>query len=436
MQLDEWTGIFAPFAGFRLLVGFSGGADSTAALLAAEAAAKRFGCALFAVHFEHGLRGAESVREAEAAEAFAVSRGIPFRLIRLELALGANQEARARAARLAAYRELAGETATPTAVVLGHHYDDRVENLVLRLLRGSNATGLTGLRPVTRLDGLTIVRPLARASRNEIEAFLRGAGVHSWQTDSSNLTDDYLRNYLRNQVLPSLYERHPPGQKGVRRSLEALTQDADFLEKSADEQFAAIRGQNETPAAFWRELHPALLPRVLRRYLGEIPAGALVKRFAAGVKRGRGRLELGDGRTIRFSEEAVTLLRKREVKRVTWRWREEEEPRFRCDYPEEAGKAELWEAFFDADQLPEVLVIDGAHPGDRMIPFGRTNPESLKKLRIDRKVTEMPPVLRTLEGEIIWAPGIRHSALVTVTEATRRIVRFVFKDLESRTLQK
>ena len=149
-----------------LLVGFSGGADSTAALLLLHERMEQ-GNRLVAVHFNHHLRGAESDLEAENAARFAFERNIEFRLIDLNIAPGGNLEARARQARLEAWKKLVSEYDNPI-VVTGHHQDDCIENMFLRMGRGSNVSGLTGLQMTSEVEGVKFYRPLINYSREDI----------------------------------------------------------------------------------------------------------------------------------------------------------------------------------------------------------------------------------------------------------------------------
>ncbi len=154
--------LFSPFAHGTLLVGFSGGADSTAALLTVlEWRSRHPECRVEAVHFDHHLRGDESAHEAQAAQNFAAERNVPFRKIDLRIAdAGEGIEAAARAARLAEWKRLcAGRD--DVAVVQGHHADDRIENLLMRLFRGGNTTSLVSPRPRAEVEGVTFLRPLA-----------------------------------------------------------------------------------------------------------------------------------------------------------------------------------------------------------------------------------------------------------------------------------
>ena len=438
MQLEECDKIFAPFAGRPLLAGFSGGADSTVALLACLRARDRYNCPVTAIHFEHGLRGEESRQDAAAARAFAGSCDVPFREIPLGLFPGPGLEERARAARLAVWKQLVTEF-PGAVVVLGHHADDAVETLFLRLARGSNVSGLAGMRPVSRLDGMTILRPLLAFPRAEIEAFLRAQNLR-WRTDSSNQENTFRRNALRNIILPEFRRRIPGAAAGLLHSLETLRQDAEFLEEAARERFAAITGKRETTVEFWRSLPQALQIRVLRYHLSEL-AGREVLPPPAFLARLRTAWSDDSAEAVRIplSGMCTFLVHRGRMHPAddtplpapeVWHWRSN--PRFRWGefqlelHPFSSADAPptLFEARFDAALLPDELVVDRRRPGDRILPFGRTTELSLKKLRIDRKLPfDYPcPVLREPNGRVLWAPGIRHSACAPLSAATTQAV--------------
>ena len=411
--------LFAPFAGGTLFVGFSGGADSTAALLTAWELREEFGYEVVAVHFDHGLRGEESRREAESARRFARRRGIPFRRIALRLDPAAPElEERARAARLAEWRKIA--SATPKcAVVLGHHADDRVETLLMRLARGSNVSGAVSPRASAEVEGVRFLRPLLALTRRDVEAFLRSRRVYRWAVDSSNLTVDAVRNAFRNELLPAIRRRVPGSREGLLRAVEVLEIDAEYLEAEAD-RFLASPGAETLTA--WRRLHPALLPRVLRRFAGIVPPAAALRRIAAelalpdspeprllplaaGVE-----LRLQHGRIARVDAAPPANADLWEVRRESeFRWGEwiftarNASAGFRPATPAQA--------LFDAAALPRLLRIAPLAPGETMLPFGGSRPVKVKKLRTDRGIAaaDAPPAVRDPEsGEILWAPLIRH----------------------------
>lgn len=447
MQLENCAGLFRPFASGTLFTGFSGGADSTCALLAALHFRERLGYRLVAVHFNHHLRGAESDREEREAAVFAAELGVEFLRFDLDPHAGGSPEAAARKARLEVWKRLAAGRAD-TAVVLGHHAGDRLENLLLRLGRGSNVSGIAGLRASSMVEGVRFLRPLLGFTRSEIETFLRDRGIRRWAEDSSNADPAIPRNRLRHRVLPELQKALPDGVHGMLRSLDMLEIDADFLESEAKRRFDQVRGAESTPASFWRELHPALLVRVLRLYLSEaagsdrIPPAALPAKLTellATDSPELRRLPAGGGVELQLRNGWIRVLPTETDERpfpespLPWRWGET--PEIPCGEwlftarivpAHGVVAAGPGEAYFDAAALPETLWIEPAHPGDRLIPFGRTREERLKKLRTDRKIptAELPPLLRLAPGgAICWAPHVRHTATAPVGAETGRILR-------------
>ena len=422
------------------LVGFSGGADSTAALLLLHERMEQ-GNRLVAVHFNHHLRGAESDAEAENASRFAAERKIEFRLIDLDIAPGGNLEARARQARLEAWKILCAEYEAPV-VVTGHHQDDCIENLFLRMGRGSNVSGLTGLEITSEVEGVKFFRPLIIYSRKEIEAFLLERGIASWAVDSSNLECDYSRNVLRNRILPELYDLFPGGRKAFCRTLDNLRDDAAFIDSEA--LFRYRNAEERFEIDFWRGQFRALTVRMLKLLCQEffnderpLTSGA-VESFETMVEsRSSGICVLDEKRKLYFADGKIYPFEPTGDFELSWNWKSVSELAvsgkwlLRCEIvetlPETCG---VWEAFFDLEALPETLTVTPASPGEKMVPFGRENPVSLKKLRVDAKVPAhlAPPVLKG-ENQIIWFPGVRRSNLAPVGKKSRIIRFFIEKNV-------
>lgn len=439
MKLDDCGKLFAPFQHGRLFVGFSGGADSTAALLVARRFQEIFHYRLTAIHFDHGLRGAESAAEAEAAQRFARNCAIEFRLVRLALSPGPGLESRARAARLDVWKELVRKN-PGSAVILGHHAGDRAENLLLRLARGSNATGLTSMRSRSEVDNVIFLRPLLGFARTEIEEFLHENGISEWARDSSNAENRFRRNLLRNRLLPEFYAKLPGSEAGLRHSLDVLELDAEFLEQEAERRFRELDGS----AAFWRKLHPALLVRVLRLWfraeLGTdlIPPPELVRRLQSELNAPKPEprlIPVHSGISLRLQGDTLQIAAAAALPRLTWKFDQETEIgfgpfRLRMEWLETfpGPPPDCTVALFDADRLPETLTVRAREAGDALIPFGGSKPVSLKKLRTGRGIPASTPcpVVTSPDGTILWAPLIRHTIHAPVTPETRRILRLRF----------
>jgi tRNA(Ile)-lysidine synthase len=196
--------MFAP--GDRVAVAVSGGADSVCLLHVLLDLAPRWDLTLSVLHVNHNLRGDASRADSEFVRSLAVGLNLPFTLHDLDLSASpGNLEQSARNARLDFFhRHLASGLAT--RVALGHTRSDQAETVLFRFLRGSGATGLAAIRPVTERG---IVRPLIEIDRSEIVRFLRDRTI-PWREDSSNATFEFARNRIRHQLLPQLTREWNP----------------------------------------------------------------------------------------------------------------------------------------------------------------------------------------------------------------------------------
>ena len=276
-------------AGDRVLAGLSGGADSTALFDVLERLSGPMGFSLRAVHVHHGLRGAEADRDAAFSEQLCRERKIPFFLVRADVREAAKAshlalEAAGRALRYEAlYRaaemwDLESPGERPALIAVAHHRDDQAETVLLQLSRGSGLKGAAGMPPVRD----RVIRPLLSVSRQEITDYLRERGI-SWVTDSTNLSGDYTRNRIRNQVIPLLSEVvNSRASDHLAQAAELLREADSFLEEEAGKLLERALDNGEAPGApgtlnteILKERHPALRKYCLRRWAaGLLPEGA------------------------------------------------------------------------------------------------------------------------------------------------------------------
>ena len=430
MDIKLCRKFFALRRNYTVFAGFSGGADSTAALLAALHFQKEYNLRIVAIHFNHHLRGAESDQDALWCRAFAEKSGIEYKEIDLNFSCGNAIEDAARQARLQHWSKLAANK-EKCAVMLGHHATDKLENFFLRLLRGSNLSGLLSPRAEYTLNGVEIFRPLLAFPRKEIEAFLIQQGVNDWRIDSTNTQNDCSRNILRNTILPALFRLFPGAGAGAAQSLKVLEQDADFIESCAAEKFdAALTGSRE----YWQNLHPALMVRILRLWTGEIPTTDFMTRFQKELTL----FPPAEVRKIPFGKEFIcfqntSVYRESAAEtlpdEIIWDlhspecvWRDWH---FLAESTSNYRVSSKFEAVFDAEKLGEYLRIVLPCPGERMTLFGSQRTEKIKKLRVDSKIPAhyQLPVVKNSAGEIIWAPGIKHSALATACKNSGKLLK-------------
>lgn len=190
----------------RLLVGFSGGADSTALLLALNQLAGQIQTSLEAVHFNHGLQTRADDWQ-QHCQRFCQQHKIPLQVQQLCVQHndGSSPEAAAREAR---YQVIAQLLEKDDIYLTAHQADDQAETLFLNLLRGSGSQGLAGIPPLRVFAKGWLARPLLNFRREELEQYLNAEQV-GWITDTSNQDQSMDRNYLRAKVFPDLEQRWP-----------------------------------------------------------------------------------------------------------------------------------------------------------------------------------------------------------------------------------
>ena len=198
--------------GERVGVAVSGGADSVALLRVLLELRSDLGSVLSVVHFNHGIRGADSdadqqfvadLARAHELELFAASGDAPAAAKQS----GASLETAARTLRYAFFEQLIAN-GTLDKVALAHNQDDQAETVLMRFLRGAGTKGLAGIYPVVELGKGAVIRPLLETPRTEIEAYLKSLD-QPWRDDATNADTIHTRNKVRHELLPKLREFNP-----------------------------------------------------------------------------------------------------------------------------------------------------------------------------------------------------------------------------------
>ncbi|KXK01118.1 MAG: tRNA(Ile)-lysidine synthase [Nitrospira sp. OLB3] len=218
--------------GEKVLVALSGGPDSVALLSILHDLAPAWNLSLAAVHCNFGLRGAESAADEAFVADFSQRLRVPCVIRDLSSLFPRDKpprsvQATARAARYRVFQEVARELGA-NRVALGHQADDQAETVLLRMLRGAGLRGLSGM-PHRR--GL-FIRPLLTVSRREILTYLQSREV-PYRLDSSNRKSIYLRNRIRQEVLPVLTALSPAVVPLLARQADLVREDDRFLDALA-----------------------------------------------------------------------------------------------------------------------------------------------------------------------------------------------------------
>lgn len=233
---------FDVHAGKTLGLAVSGGADSVSLLISCDALSRKFNFPLKVITVNHNIRSAqESGGDADFVEetcAQLKNNGTDIAFFRKDLEPGTVKflaekegcgiEAAARKLRYQAFEKFMQE-ARVSVIALAHNRNDQIETLLMRFMQGSGSSGLSGIQK--KRD--CFIRPLLGLSRKEIEAYLNEKGI-SWRTDKTNFDNAYLRNRIRNELVPFLNEKFPGFDTALLCGGEKSAMDDEFLESMAD----------------------------------------------------------------------------------------------------------------------------------------------------------------------------------------------------------
>ena len=228
-----------------VVAGVSGGADSIAMLHILKNLQKEIGFSMEVVHVHHGIRGQEADRDEQFVEKICRDWGIPFRsrhypVPELSGKWKLGEEETGRIVRKQAFQEekkrlgFSGEQSEKNGqfrIALAHNRNDLAETMLHHLARGTGIRGLSGIQAVNG----EIIRPVLCLERKEIVNYLKERGI-SYITDSSNLSDDYTRNRIRNHILPAM--------EHMAETARVLAEADSYLQKKGRELLASCRKEN------------------------------------------------------------------------------------------------------------------------------------------------------------------------------------------------
>lgn len=322
-------------AGSKLLVATSGGADSVALLraLAIIAPRRRWQLELTVGHIRHHLRSTEETAQDDRfVSSLAGELGLPLLCADLDLtdagpgAGGGNVEAVARRRRYRALGDLA-RSCGAAFVATGHHGDDQLETVLMRLLRGASVKGLSGIawrRPLSRLEhgdnapGVALIRPLLAADRRTARSFLESLGQR-WHEDRTNADRSRWRARLRHDVLPVLHELRPDASRKAVHMAEHMTEAWHVLAGAIDTAADCVEAGPEgvtLDRRRARDLPRPILIGLLRRLLADAGVSkdklggrnvAPIARAIADSKGGRRAFDLGANVRVIVTRDLVQL---------------------------------------------------------------------------------------------------------------------------------
>ena len=248
----------------NVTVALSGGADSVCLLYALNQLKSKYSVTLSAIHVNHMLRGEESDRDENFVRNLCKELDIPLKVRKIDVSAiakktGDSIELAARKVRYAAFEETA-----QGVVATAHSASDNLETVLYNITRGAGLKGVCGIPPVRD----NFIRPLIFCTRAEIENYLKEKGA-CFVIDSTNMTDDYTRNFLRHNVVTALGKINPGVENTVSVMTSNLREDEEFLSVFARKIYCLCLKENSLNAELVSVQHAAVIKRVISIYLYE-----------------------------------------------------------------------------------------------------------------------------------------------------------------------
>lgn len=442
-----------------ILVAVSGGVDSMVLLHIMERVSRARKLTCIAVHVNHGLRDSATADE-EFVASVCRDWGVRCETVRLHLreqfedlqSVPSGLEELARKARYESFFDVAVKWGVKR-VFIGHHADDQLETMLWRLARGTSLTGLAGMRPLVKNDGLLFVRPLLSQTRATICEYATFHQIDHVE-DETNQDVRYTRNQIRHEVVPALCKLHPRAAHHASQLADLLRVEDDFMEGLARDvvhrtmHFATgevhtnIKNFRSVPLPLQRRAIKILLyylaeeswsmrhiEAVLRLVEADSPSATLhlqgnvlARRSYESLWVGKGTSQVGVKR-YQFGwtlGEGATLLGVHDGK-ANWE--------FRCERfvkAEGLRTSSLWET-----RIPPLptLVVRSAEAGERLSPLGMTGTKKAQDVFTDAKVERAVrwswPILCDDSGNVLWVPGVLRSshALLSDDDSTGWTIR-------------
>ena len=420
----------------KLVVGVSGGADSMALLFLV----KKTGLNAFVIHINYGLRVKESDLDQELVEGLSFEWGFDCVSVRLntDSSKKENFQKWARDQRYQVFRDLY-EQNNADAITVAHHQDDQVETIFQRLLRGSGASAWQGMK---EWDG-EIWRPLLGISKEQILDYCKSENI-PYRTDSSNLSSDYARNFIRNDLTQKFDDFFP----GWKQNLLGLSGLGKVTQQAVEELTITISSKNEISASKLNELPSELRKAVLKEFLhhqgiDQISKGELEEVEALINSESGKKVTFSDKEYITKDRESLVLVTKKEAEgdfifKNTESFNDVDHPNLVFKTTDNSFTKEG--LYMATDNFKWPVTLRRWKAGDKIMPFGMNGTQTVADHLTNRKISsakkEKALVLcgsdSTIYAIIFPEPGKSReigtiSEQVKLSEETKRTLTIHFK---------
>lgn len=254
-QIEAALAIIKP--GSTVIIGCSGGADSTFLSYVAQQVLAAKKVQLILAHLNHNLRGKDSQNDAVFVEKLGKKLSVETEIKSIKFSKFSEEKGRQARQK---FLEECRQKHQADYILLAHHADDNTETILMNFVRGSGLTGLQGMK----VQNGKILRPLLSLNKADILAYLKKHKI-SYQEDITNEDNSYTRNSYRNQLIPLLKEKNPNLNLSLKRTAQNLAEIEDFLDEQAKNWLNEHDNKGLYDLKSFRQQHIAVQKEILRQ---------------------------------------------------------------------------------------------------------------------------------------------------------------------------
>jgi tRNA(Ile)-lysidine synthase len=431
-------------AGDRILVALSGGADSVFLLEFLTKYKRRFNLELAAFHLNHNLRGKEAIIDEQFCKSLTVQKRILYFSASKNVKLFAkrNRMSLEEAGRELRYSEMLkiAKTYNYKKIATAHNADDNTETVLLNLIKGTGIKGLSGI-PEKREK---IIRPILVLSKREILDYLHSKKIN-YRTDSSNIENDYHRNYLRNEIIPLIKEKlNPQFDSAVFRTSDIIRGYSSIIDEQVNNVVKkAIEYKQQKLIINLKHLeendvrlYGDVVRKSVRKYFNEDLESANISELLNLIK-------AQTGSEIKFSNRIVAVKERDSiiiyVKKSYVRNTKQVEIKI-GERKQFEGKSvsismfnsnklsfynTLKKEYISKDNINSSFILRRWKDGDRFYPLGMKNSKKLSDFLTEQKVRsseKKEQLVLTNAGKIVWVVGIRIDERYKISAETKKVL--------------
>ena len=443
------------YQGDRILLGLSGGADSTCLFLVLLELAMEYGITLLPVHINHNLRGEAAKEDETFCKELCKKHGLQLQVVSVHVENLAKKngwtiEEAGRNARYEAFTKLAKEH-NCNKIAVAHHKNDQAETILFQLLRGSRLKGLSGM---TVKNG-NIIRPLLCMTRDEIEQYLQEKN-QTYCIDLTNFEEEYTRNLIRGKMIPTAKQIQTKAVEHIVETADYLQRIEQYLEHQTEELYLRTVTENNGVVEICISqllcVDTLLVERVIYKALcyvmgnkKDITALYVNQCMKLMNKQTGKQIDLQQGIIAKRNYEKLWIGRKNETQ--TYYYEVKQFP-FEVQLPSGMGRLSLslckieenslnieekiciipnctYTKWFDYDKIDSSIVLKTPEREDTIVLYTDGRKKRVFDVLANAKVPKEERMAYWILAEgnhAIWIPGIRNSEAYRVTKETKCIL--------------